>query len=97
MSICKSCRNHDKCKFDFKDTVTSCSFIYPKEDMREQEIRNKAIDEFAEKLTAHFNDWLYQEAPSNDDETDRTRHIICDTICDAIGGISEIAEQMKGE
>ena len=59
--------------------------------------RNKAVDEFAEKLIAHFDDWLYQEAPCNDDETDRTRNIICDTICDAIGRISEIAEKMKGE
>lgn len=62
----------------------------------EAEIRASVIDEFAEKLIAHFTDWAYQEAPANDDETDRTRHIICDTIHEAMAGVDEIAEQLKG-
>lgn len=60
MSICKTCRNHDKCKFNFKDTVNTCSFIYPEEipiihgkaelEEHDKEIRNKAIDDFVKEI-----------------------------------------------
>ena len=57
--------------------------------------RNKAIDDFASKLIMHFADWKLSNAPFNDDETDRIREIICETIENAIGGVEEIAEQLK--
>lgn len=79
----------------FKGMVEGTLYFVPT--TTESEIRAKAIDEFAEKLIAHFTDWAYQEAPANDDETDRTRCIICDTIHDAMGAVDEIAEQLKGE
>ena len=63
MSICKICRNHDKCKFDFKDTVNTCPFIYPEEipivhgkaelEEHDKKVRNKAIDEFVERLVTN--------------------------------------------
>ena len=56
---------------------------------------NKAIDDFASKLIMHFADWKLSNAPFNDDETDRIREIICETIENAIGGVEEIAEQLK--
>ena len=60
-----------------------------------KEERNKAIDDFSSKLIMHFADWELSQAPCNDDETDRTREIICETIENAIGGVEEIAEQLK--
>lgn len=64
MSICKTCRNHDKCKFNFKDMVNTCSFIYPEEipiihgkaelEEHDKEIRNKAIDDFVNDLKNYF-------------------------------------------
>lgn len=56
---------------------------------------NKAIDDFRSKLIMHFADWELSQAPCNDDETDSTREIICETIENAIGGVEEIAEQLK--
>lgn len=56
---------------------------------------NKAIDDFASKLIMHFADWKLSNSPFNDDETDRIREIICETIENAIGGVEEIAEQLK--
>lgn len=56
----------------------------------------KAIDDFASKLIMHFADWKLSNAPYNDDETDRAREIICETIENAIGAVDEIAEQLKG-
>ena len=56
---------------------------------------NKAIDDFESKLIMHFADWKLSNAPFNDDESDRTREIICETIENAIGGVEEIAEQLK--
>ena len=56
---------------------------------------SKAIDDFASKLIMHFADWKLSNAPYNDDETDRIREIICETIENAIGGVEEIAEQLK--
>lgn len=53
----------------------------------------KAIDDFERKLISHLSDW--SEAPFNDDETDRTRETICETIENAIGAVEEIAEQLK--
>ena len=52
----------------------------------EQEIRNKVIDEFAEKLIMHFADWKMSELHC----------VIVDTIDQAMEGVNEIAEQMKG-
>ena len=60
------------------------------------EAYNKAVDDFETKLIAHLSDWKLSEAPFNDDETDRTREIICETIENAIGAVDEIAEQLKG-
>ena len=60
------------------------------------EAYNKAVDDFETKLISHLSDWKLSEAPFNDDETDRTREIICETIENAIGAIDEIAEQLKG-
>ena len=60
-----------------------------------QKAYNKAIDDFASKLIMHFADWKLSNAPYNDDETDRIREIICETIENAIGGVDEIAEQLK--
>lgn len=57
--------------------------------------RNKAIDDFASKLIMHFADWELSNAPFNDDETDGIGEIICETIENAIGGVEEIAEQLK--
>lgn len=57
---------------------------------------NKAIDDFETKLISHLSDWKFSEAPFNDDETDRTRETICETIENAIGAAEEIAEQLKG-
>ena len=56
--------------------------------------RNKAIDDFASKLIMHFADWKLSNAPFND-ETDGIGEIICETIENAIGGVEEIAEQLK--
>ena len=56
---------------------------------------NKAIDDFASKLIMHFADWKLSNAPYNDDETDRIREIICETIENTICGVEEIAEQLK--
>ena len=56
---------------------------------------SKAIDDFASKLIMHFADWKLSNAPYNDDETDRIREIICETIENAICGVEEIAEQLK--
>ena len=56
---------------------------------------NKAIDDFASKLIMHFSDWELSNAPFNDDETDGIGEIICETIENAIGGVEEIAEQLK--
>ena len=56
---------------------------------------DKAIDDFASKLIMHFADWKLSNAPYNDDETDRIREIICETIENAICGVEEIAEQLK--
>ena len=61
----------------------------------EKEVREKAIDDFARKLITHFADWELSNTPCNDDETDRTKEIICETIENAIGGVEEIAEQLK--
>ena len=61
---------------------------------RDEESRNNAIDDFASKLIMHFADWELSNAPFND-ETDRTGEIICETIENAIGGVEEIAEQLK--
>lgn len=55
----------------------------------------KAIDDFERKLISHLSDWKLSEAPFNDDETDRTRETICETIENAIGAVEEIAEQLK--
>ena len=55
----------------------------------------KAIDDFASKLIMHFADWKLSNAPYNDDETDRIREIICETIENAICGVEEIEEQLK--
>ena len=60
------------------------------------EAYNKAVDDFETKLIAHLSDWKLSEAPFNDDETDRTREIICETIENAIGAVDEITEQLKG-
>ena len=60
-----------------------------------QAIMNKAIDDFASKLIMYFADQKLLNAPYNDDETDRTREIICETIENAISGVEEIAEQLK--
>ena len=60
-----------------------------------QKAYNKAIDDFASKLIMHFADWKLSNAPYNDDETDRIREIICETIENAIGGVEEISEQLK--
>lgn len=56
---------------------------------------SKAIDDFERKLTTHFADWELSNTPCNDDETDRMKEIICETIENAIGGVEEIAEQLK--
>ena len=61
----------------------------------EKEVREKTIDDFARKLITHFADWELSNTPCNDDETDRTKEIICETIENAIGGVEEIAEQLK--
>ena len=61
----------------------------------EKEVREKAIDDFERKLITHFADWGLSNTPYNDDETDRTKEIICETIENAIGGVEEIAEQLK--
>lgn len=61
----------------------------------EKEVREKAIDDFERKLITHFADWELSNTPCNDDETDRTKEIICETIENAIGGVEEIAEQLK--
>lgn len=61
----------------------------------EKEVREKTIDDFARKLITHFDDWELSNTPCNDDETDRTKEIICETIENAIGGVEEIAEQLK--
>lgn len=61
----------------------------------EKEVRNKAIEDFEIKLTTHFADWKLSNTPCNDDETDRTKEIICETIENAIGTVEEIAEQLK--
>lgn len=61
----------------------------------EKQIREEAIDDFASKLIMHFADWKLSNAPFNDDETDRIREIICETIENAIGGVKEIEEQLK--
>ena len=70
---------------------------YSKEDieLNRKAMYNKAIDDFASKLIMHFADWKLSNAPFNDDETDRTRKIICETIENAICGVEEIAEQLK--
>ena len=60
-----------------------------------KEVYNKAIDDFASKLIMHFSDWELSNAPFNDDETDGIGEIICETIENAIGGVKEIAEQLK--
>ena len=62
---------------------------------RNIEFYNKAIDDFASKLIMHFADWELSNAPFNDDETDGIGEIICETIENAIGGVEEIAEQLK--
>ena len=62
---------------------------------RNIEFYNKAIDDFASKLIMHFADWKLSSAPFNDDETDGIEEIICETIENAIGGVEEIAEQLK--
>ena len=61
----------------------------------EKEVREKTIDGFARKLITHFADWELSNTPCNDDETDRTKEIICETIENAIGTVEEIAEQLK--
>lgn len=61
----------------------------------EKEVREKAIDDFERKLTTHFADWELSNTPCNDDETDRTKEIICETIENAIGAVEEMAEQLK--
>lgn len=61
----------------------------------EKEVREKAIEDFEIKLTTHFADWKLSNTPCNDDETDRTKEIICETIENAIGTVEEIAEQLK--
>ena len=61
----------------------------------EKEVREKAIEDFERKLTTHFADWELSNTPCNDDETDRTKEIICETIENAIGTVEEIAEQLK--
>lgn len=67
--------------------------------MAEQELYREgyanAIGDFKSKLIMHFADWELSEAPFNDDETDRTRETICETIENAIGKVEEIAEQLK--
>ena len=54
-----------------------------------QEVREKAIDEFAKKLSMHFSDWQMSLA-----EVGNEREY--ETIEQAIKGIEEIAEQLKG-
>lgn len=76
MSICKTCRNYDVCKFDFKDMVNTCSFIYPEEipiihgkaelELHDKEIRNKAIDEFAEALKEKSKRFIIAECGIDD-------------------------------
>lgn len=61
----------------------------------EKEVREKAIEDFEIKLTTHFADWKLSNTPCNDDETDITKEIICETIENAIGTVEEIAEQLK--
>ena len=61
----------------------------------EKEVREKAIEDFEIKLTTHFADWKLSNTPCNDDETDRTKEIICETIENAIGTVEKIAEQLK--
>ena len=61
----------------------------------EKEVREKAIEDFERKLITHFADWELSNTPCNDDETDRTKEIICETIENAIGTVEEIAEQLK--
>lgn len=70
---------------------------YSKEDieLNRKAMYNKAIDDFASKLIMHFSDWELSNAPFNDDETDGIGEIICETIENAIGGVKEIAEQLK--
>ena len=53
----------------------------------EAEIRNRAIDEFAEKLSMHFADWQLAE----------TDYDIRYTIDSAISAVDEIADQLKEE
>ena len=61
-----------------------------------KEVYNNAIDDFASKLIMYFADWELSNAPFNDDdETDGIGEIICETIENAIGGVEEIAEQLK--
>lgn len=54
-----------------------------------QEVRAKAIDEFAKKLIINFSDWQMSLA-----EVGNEREY--ETIQQAIDGILEIAEQLKG-
>lgn len=55
----------------------------------------KAIEDFEDKLLTYFADWELSNAPCNDD-TDRIRETICETIENAMGVVEEIAEKLKG-
>ena len=86
MSVCKNCRNYNICTLDVKDRIYCCSFAYPKEENHDKEIRNKAIDEFAERL----KEIIYEKA-------EEFRDIRFLTV-EAVDILSfKIAEQMKGE
>lgn len=83
MSVCETCRNYDRCTLEIKDRVNCCSFVYPKEENHDKEIRNKAIDELAEKLYKKSTDFKNIES----DDYGMLHY----------EDVYKIAEQMKGE
>lgn len=56
---------------------------------------DKAIDDFESRLVMHLSDWKLSEAPFNDDETDSTRMVICETIENAIAAVEDIAKKLR--
>ena len=119
MQDCVRCKNHSICRLEHRNLTEKCAFVNPTEEIpiihgkaeleeHDKRIRNKAIDEFAERLKEVLKGMQMVELQGEDvcpcgetgEECPYINHDIGCQYCArerTIKDIEEIAEQMKGE
>ena len=116
MKDCEVCLNHKTCRLKHKDKTEKCVFVYPlpiihsKEELEEHDkrVRNKAIDEFAERIIERLKGMQMAELQGEDvcpygDTLEECPYINAELGCQycareqTIKDIDAIAEQMKGK